>query len=315
MKTNRSWWGRLAWTIAGILALFSFILFNQAYRFTHFDAEAPAIPNGPPSALLIARYGLLGLPNPRPVDGPAPDTAYQEVRLMAADGIRLAAWYVPIAEPRGTVALFHGYHSQRGGLNAEAAGFRRLGFNTLQLDFRGSGASEGNFTSVGYQEGQDVKAAYDWLRRQNPNGRVYLFGVSMGAVSVLRGMRQHPDMQPEGLILECPFGNILAASRGRLRTLKLPEEPLAHLMVFTGSLSNGFWGFSHDAVSYAAAVRVPTLLQWGEQDPRVTRGETDAIYAALRGPKQLVTYPRAVHESYAHHDPGRWMATMQHFLH
>jgi hypothetical protein len=64
MKTNRSWWGRLAWTIAGILALFSFILFNQAYRFTHFDAEAPAIPNGPPSALLIARYGLPGQPAP-----------------------------------------------------------------------------------------------------------------------------------------------------------------------------------------------------------------------------------------------------------
>lgn len=313
MKAKRNWAGRLAWAVAGVLALFSFVLFNQSYRFTHFDAGG-AGPAGSPSGLTIAKYALLGLPNPRPVDGPAPDTAYQNVRFSTADGTRLAAWYVPVARPRGTVVLFHGYHSERGGLAAEAKGFRHLGFSTLQVDFRGSGASDGNFTSVGYDEGQDVKAAYDWTFKQNVNQKIYLFGVSMGAVAVLRGMSQFPAMRPQGLVLECPFATILAASRGRLRTLHAPEEPLAHLIVFTGSLQNGFWGFNHDAVAYARTVRVPTLLQWGEHDPRVTRQETDAIFAALRGPKQLVLYPTAQHESYARRDPARWLTAVATFL-
>ncbi|WP_375419141.1 alpha/beta hydrolase [uncultured Hymenobacter sp.] len=306
--------GHLAWALAAMLALFAFIIFNQSYRFTHFDAEAVPATSGKPSGFTLAKYALLGLPNSRPVDGPAPDTTYQNVRLTAADSTHLAAWYVPVAQSRGTVALFHGYHSQRAGLNLEAVGFRRLGFSTLQVDFRGSGASDGNFSSVGYEEGQDVKAAYDWLARQQPAGEIYLYGMSMGAVSVLRGLSQHPQMQPAGLILECPFATILDASKGRLRSLKIPEEPLSHLIVFTGSLQNGFWGFSHDAVAYARAVRVPTLLQWGERDPRVTHAETDAIFAALQGPKQLVTYPTAQHESYARRDPARWQQAVAAFL-
>jgi len=313
MNPRRNWVGRVAWGVAGVLALFSFVLFNQSYRFTHFDADAPA-PAGAPSGLTIAKYALLGLPNARPVDGPAPDTAYQNVGFVAADGTHLAAWYVPVAQPCGTVVLFHGYHSERGGLAAEAKGFHRLRFSTLQVDFRGSGASDGNFTSVGYDEGQDVKAAYDWAFRQNVNQKIYLFGVSMGAVAVLHGMSQYPTMQPQGLLLECPFGTILDASRGRLRTLHAPEEPLAHLIVFTGSLQNGFWGFNFDAVTYARTVRVPTLLQWGERDPRVTRQETDAIFAALRGPKQLVLYPTAQHESYARKAPARWLTSVAAFL-
>ena len=313
MKAGRNWVGRIGWGVAGVLSLFSFVLFNQAYRFTHFDAELAA-PAGPPSGFTMAKYALLGLPNFRPTDGPAPDTAYQEVRFAAADGTRLAAWYVPVAQPRGTVVLFHGYHSERSGLATEARTFRRLGFNTLQMDFRGSGASDGNFTSVGYEEGQDVKAAYDWIFKQDVNQKVYLFGVSMGAVSVLRAVQQFPTMHPQGLILECPFASILDASKGRLRSLHAPEEPLAHLIVFTGSLQNGFWGFNHDAVAYARAVRVPTLLQWGEQDQRVTRQETEAVFAALRGPKKLVTYPTTIHESYARKDPARWMASVTEFL-
>jgi len=311
---KRNWWGRAAWVLAAGLVLFSFVLFNQAYRFTHFSEAAEAGPAGRPSALLLAKYGLLGLPNPRPADGPAPAVPYEEVQLAAADGTRLAAWYVPVAEPRGTVALFHGYHSQRAGLHTEAAIFRKLGFNTLQLDFRGSGASQGNYTSVGYDEAQDVKATYDYLRQQDRNRRLYLYGTSMGAVSVLRALRQYADVQPEGLLLECPFGTLLNASEGRLRSLQLPEEPLSHLIVFSGSLINGFWGFSHDAVGYAKAVRVPTLLQWGEQDPRVSRRETEAIFAALRGPKQLVTYPGAGHESYARQDSVRWTQAVAAFL-
>lgn len=314
MKTKRNWVGRLAWTVAGSLVLFSVGLFNQAYHFTHFATDGAAAPSGALSGLTIAKYALLGAPNRRPIDGPAPDTAYQEVRFAAADGTQLAAWYVPIGEPRGTVVLFHGYRSERGSLAAEANAFRRLGFSTLQVDFRGSGASAGTVTSLGYDEAQDVKAAYDWAFGQNVNQKIYLFGVSMGAVAVLRSLRRYPDLHPSGLVLECPFASLLAASRGRVRSLHLPEEPLAHLLVFTGSLQNGFWGFQHDAVVYARAVRVPTLLHWGAHDPRVSRSETDAIFAALRGPKQLVVYPAAQHESYLRQDSARWLAAVRAFL-
>ena len=68
-------------------------------------------------------------------------------------------------------------------------------------------------------------------------------------------------MQPADSVLKCPFGTILDALRSRLRTLHAPEETLAHLIVFTRSLQNGFWGFNHNAVVCARTARVPILLQ------------------------------------------------------
>jgi esterase/lipase len=56
------------------------------------------------------------------------------------------------------------------------------------------------------------------------------------------------------------------------------------------------------------------LLLYGQRDQRVTLSETQQIYQALAGPKQLVVFEQADHESYAGHDPQRWQEKVSSFL-
>jgi len=65
---------------------------------------------------------------------------------------------------------------------------------------------------------------------------------------------------------------------------------------------------------FAKKINCPVLLQWGKNDPRVTRGETDVIYANIMAPKKLVIYETAGHESLCKKENEKWMTEVQTFL-
>lgn len=73
-------------------------------------------------------------------------------------------------------------------------------------------------------------------------------------------------------------------------------------------------GFADNPVDDATAVRCPTLLLHGDRDPRVSVAQTAEIYAAFGGPKTLVRFAEAGHESLYAADPARWDAVVRPFL-
>nr|WP_262904610.1 lysophospholipase [Hymenobacter lucidus] len=225
---------------------------------------------------------------------------------------KLEAWYSPVASARGTVALFHGYTSNKSKLLTEAGVFRQLGYSVLLLDFAGNGGSEGFQTTVGFRESADVAAAFAFLRQQT-TGPIILYGASMGAVAILRA-ESELGVKPTANIIECPYGSMLQTAENRFSSMHVPAFPMANLLVFWGGVQNGFWAFNLDATQFAQHITTPTLLMWGAADPRVTRAETDAIYAALQGPKQRRDFPGVGHEPYWHKSPQEWETTISGFL-
>ena len=86
---------------------------------------------------------------------------------------------------------------------SEAAEFRYLKFDVLLVDFRAHGNSEGNTTTIGYREAEDLKLAYDWVTNRGEKN-IYLWGTSMGAVVVAKAINDY-SLKPAGIILEMPF--------------------------------------------------------------------------------------------------------------
>ncbi|TGE25400.1 alpha/beta fold hydrolase [Hymenobacter aquaticus] len=305
---------RLLWgLLLGFLAL-NGVAFLHAWRFTHFTAE-PGRHTGNPeqlSALDKAWVLLTGIKNPKPRNLGTPAFAFRTVTIPSASG-RLEAWYSPVENAKGRVALFHGYTSNKSKLLTEAAVFRQLGYSVLLVDFAGNGGSEGLQTTVGFRESADVAAAYAFLLRQDSVAPVILYGASMGAVAILRA-ESELGIRPAANIVECPYGSMLQTAQNRFSAMHVPAFPMANLLVFWGGVQNGFWAFDLDATTFARHVTAPTLLMWGEADPRVTRPETDAIYAALRGPKQRRDFPKAGHEPYWRKYPQQWQTTIAGFL-
>jgi alpha-beta hydrolase superfamily lysophospholipase len=189
-----------------------------------------------------------------------------------------------------------------------------MGYNVCTIDFRAHGNSEGNVCTIGYKEVADVTATFDYVISKGEKN-VVLWGISLGAATILKTLNDHPEIQPSKVILEMPFGSLTEAVKGRLRLMNLPEQPLAALLTFWGGTEQGFWAFNFKPSQYAHAVKVPVLLQWGKNDSRVTQDETTAIYNNIPSvEKRLVVYENSGHESLLKKEPAKWLTQVASFL-
>lgn len=97
--------------------------------------------------LYLSQTRLLYLPNlpSRALERTPADLGlmYHSVYLETEDGIKLHAWFVPVAMPRATLLLCHGNAGNISHRLETLALFHRLGLAVLIFDYRGYGLSEG----------------------------------------------------------------------------------------------------------------------------------------------------------------------------
>ena len=307
------------WALAlGTLTLaLNGLAYSHAYRFTHLADRGRPTPR--PEALSPGeklRALLAGpvVPKRRNRTTPAASgLSFRTQVLAAADGAALEAWLLQRPGSRGIVAAFHGYAGAKDSLLPHARAFLETGYDVLLVDFRGSGGSAGQRTSLGFHEAGDVAAAFRHARSLT-GGPVVLYGESMGAAAILKAAADGA-VHPDGAILECPFDRLLTTVEHRFETYGVPAFPAARLLLFWGGVQQGFDALDHDPVDYARRVTAPTLLMSGADDPWVREAETRGIFAALGGPKQLVLFPGAGHGSCRTRRPWQWRAAVSAFLH
>lgn len=128
---------------------------------------------------------------------------FQEVQLITEDNVKLSAWYTP--PKNGAVILVaHGYGDKR--TEDFYVLFASHGYGVMAWDFRAHGQSEGDFSSLGYYETLDAKAALDFALTQPGVEYVGAWGGSMGAVTMIRATAQYPEI--EALVADSPFATL-----------------------------------------------------------------------------------------------------------
>lgn len=299
------------------ILLIGFVLLNisaafHGYKFTHF-ADTHTVKSKADELSTLDKIGVLffGVSNPRPENKEVPKSLF-EVVLIPSGTEKLEAWYLETDSAKGEVILFHGYSGEKGSMIKRARLIREMGFNTLLIDFRGSGGSSGNTTTIGYEESEDVASSIEYLRKKGKEN-IYLLGTSMGAASILKSVAEN-DLAVKGIIIECPFASLLQTAKNRFERMGLPSFPGAHFLVLWGGIENGFWGFSHNPSEYSKGVNIPSLLIYGEKDARVKRFETDEIFTNLNGQKELLIFPEAEHGNYLEVDQSKWTKAVADFL-
>ena len=313
MNINRKVGKRFGWAMLFAFFLMNIIAAFHAYKFTHFATAQLAKTKSPKDLGILGKVQalLFGINNPRPTNNIAPNMPFETVYLESSE--KIECWHVKIPNSKGTVAIFHGFSGNKGSMLDKSDAFNALGYSTFLVDFIGTGGSEGSQTTIGFKEGQDVKVVIDYLRQQQKEQNVIVFGTSMGAAAILKAAQTF-DIQPNAAILECPFGTMYKTVCARFDHMNVPPFPMAGLLVFWGGIENGFWAFSHNPQDYAKAVHFPMLLLYGEKDIEVSREETDALFQNLGGVKVLKTYPEAGHENYLTHYSKEWTSDVSNFL-
>jgi alpha-beta hydrolase superfamily lysophospholipase len=303
--------------LAAAFVLLNLLAYRQAYSMTHFaqggarSRDLKDLSWWQKAAMLATGYRI-----PKPANDRTPGDlglAFTTHRFPSTDGLTLEAWHIEHPESKGLVVLFHGYAACKAAMLREAQAFHELGYAMLLVDFRGSGGSNGQTTTIGVEEANDVACTLEYVRTKWPESPVILFGQSMGSAAILRALCVH-NIQPKAVVFESPFDRLLSTVANRFTVRKLPAFPLARLMVFWGGLQHGFSGFAHNPVDYACAVECPTLLLHGEEDRLATKEEAEAVFANLAGEKQLAVFAGVGHQSYVSARPEQWKRTVAAFL-
>jgi alpha-beta hydrolase superfamily lysophospholipase len=242
-----------------------------------------------------------------------PTIPYDTILFTTANGQKLEAWYMKADSAKGTVILFHGLGSNKGNVLGEAFEFNSFGYNTMLVDMRAHGNSEGIVNSLGYKESEEVKLAYDHVSKKGEKN-IVLWGMSLGAVIISKAIWQY-DLKPQKIILEMPFDRIQDHIRARARISGFPGEPFGFFVTFWTGLEQGYWGYGHKTSRYAKNINCPVLLQWGNSDEYVLKDETKRIFASINSPKKkLEIYEGAGHGPLISGNHSKWDETVTEFL-
>lgn len=311
MKKNTKWKKAFRLILIAFL-LMNVIAFVHAYKFTHFSDSFSEKTKSPENLSVVEKIQTLvfGVNNPKPKSKKNPTQQFDVVKLKSNKEIE--CWFIKNQKPKGTVILYHGYGAEKSSMLDKSDAFQKMGFNTLLVDFMGSGNSEGNQTTIGFKEAEQVKTTFDYLTEKGERN-IYLFGTSMGAVSIMKCINDH-KIKPKGIIIECPFGTMYQTICARFTKMHAPSFPMAGILLFWGGIQNGFNGFNHNPAEYAQKINCPTLLLYGEKDKSVSRKEIDEIFKNLKGRKELKIYQGTGHENYLIKNRNEWIKNCSDFL-
>ena len=156
---------------------------------------------------------------------PAFPSAHQSLLLDGPAGALEAVVDFPEpAEARPLVAVVcHPLPTEGGTMHNKvvtmvARALRELGATTVRFNFRGTGASAGEFDD-GRGEREDLRAVVDWVQDARPGDRLWLAGFSFGAYVTLAAAA---DLLPDAVISIAPP----AAGRGwDFAAIPAPDVP------------------------------------------------------------------------------------------
>ncbi|MDR1373894.1 MAG: alpha/beta hydrolase [Treponema sp.] len=241
----------------------------------------------------------------------------ETVSLRSRDGLVLKGFYVPAPGSQFTVILAHGYRGRHQELDDYARFFHdTLGYNVLLPDARGHGESEGKYIGFGWLERFDYLDWIRWVKERGGGNCIVLFGVSMGAATVIMTAgEQNLPQEVKAVIADCGY---TSAAEEILHVLTRHRRPLARkLVVFFSGLTKRRAGYSFEeasAFNQVKKVKVPILFIHGADDNFVPTRMVYALYEVCPTKKDILVVAGAGHAQSHHTAPEVYERRVAKFL-
>lgn len=155
---------------------------------------------------------------------------YEDVWIRSDDGLHLHGKYYAGRPGAPVQIMMHGYKS---GAERDFCGGAQIavqgGYHVLLVDQRAHGKSEGRCLTFGIQERYDCRAWVNYaLGRFGADTKILLYGVSMGAATVLMAGGLNLPRNVVGIVADCGYSSPAAIIRKVIRDqhLHFPGLPV-----------------------------------------------------------------------------------------
>lgn len=230
---------------------------------------------------------------------------------------KIHAYFIPNPSAQGKIAVVaHGYHGSADAMAAFAKLFYDAGFSVLVPDERAHGQSAGDFINFGWLDRLDY---HQWLDtiigRFGPDCRIVLYGISMGAATMMMLSGDKLPLQVKAIIEDCGYTSVADQLTYQLKQgFKLPKYPFMPVVSVINQFVLGFSLKDSSAVLQLHHNQTPILFIHGTNDKFVPTKMVYDNYNATTAPKALWLVPNAGHAKSYWVNPEAYKAHVGAFL-
>lgn len=194
------------------------------------------------------------------------------------------------------VLCAHGYGMSGTQILDVARQFYKKGYNCLLPDFSAHGESEGNYTTLGWKEKEEIKSWIRWILKENSTAEIVLHGVSIGANAILNAAGDGLPENVRCIISDSAYSTMTDLLKYQINQyLKLPLNVLLPGIQFLNKIKSEFSITDADTVKQVKKSEIPTLFIHGEEDSFAPYEMVFDLFYECSAPKDLISFEQSRH--------------------
>lgn len=241
------------------------------------------------------------------------DSLKKDVHIVN-DGFNLYGEYYDLGSDKTVIVLSGRTESLRYGYYFSIP-YTEAGMNTLVIDSRGHGLSDGKYLTVGFEESKDVLAWARYLHENHNVKSVILHGICIGAAGGMLAITspECPDYI-DGLVTEGMFANFGESMKNHLIERKRNFFPIMWYIDFWMKRHTGH-SMLKGPIDYITKMDRPLLMIQSLKDKYSTPDNAKIMYEMCpSNEKQLVLYETGDHSMLRITDTLKYDTAVTEFL-
>ncbi|MDR1629376.1 MAG: alpha/beta hydrolase [Oscillospiraceae bacterium] len=209
----------------------------------------------------------------------------------------------------------HGYTSRPSHYAQRGWELHKMGFHVLFPSLRGHGDSDSRLASMGWHDRLDVIDWITYILTLDPEAQILLYGVSMGAATVMMTTGETLPENVKCAVEDCGFTSVWDEFRVQFgKTAHLPAFPFLNAARTAGRLRLKYDFKEASALKAVRRSKIPTLFMHGDKDDFVPFWMLDVLYDNAVCPKEKVVIHGADHAASHEVDPQLYWSSVKRFV-
>lgn len=240
----------------------------------------------------------------------------EEVEIISRDGLKLKGYEVK-KNPKSNIWVIavHGYLGRGSDMVQYVQKFIEYGCNSLIVDLRAHGKSEGEYVGMGWLDHYDLQIWIDKVIEENKDCKIILYGISMGSATVCMTTGEDIPENVKIAIADCGYTTVWDEFKMHLRkVLHVLPFPLLYSASLMAKIFAGYGFKEASTIKQVKKSKTPTLFVHGVEDRFVPYNMLDKIYKAASCEKEKLEIEGARHAKSCDINPEKYWDTIENFI-